>query len=864
MVPRRRLDDRLRGALDRRLTLVSAPAGFGKSTQLSSCAAAWATARDVAVAWVSLDGDDNDPGTFWAYVAASLDRSAPAMDAAGALSAEPGRPIDEQQLTALLNALVSLDSEVVLVLDDYHAIVNPQLHEQVGYLVDHLPPGAHVIVSTRADPSLPLSRLRARGELVEVRTADLRFTADETARYLATAVDAEMSPADATTLADRTEGWAAALQLAALSMRGRDDISGFVGRFAGDDRYVVDYLAEEVLARESADVRDFLLSTSVLDRLTGALCDAVTGRRDGSMMLETLERANLFVVPLDDRREWYRYHHLFADVLQARLLAERSDGVPGLHRRASDWYERNGDPARAIRHAFASGDVERAADLVEVQIPEARRARHEAIMLGWLSQLPQDLIDRRPALAIIQVGALVATGDIAAAEGRLSQVEQALPGSDADGYMAANVALYRAAFAQAHGDADGTVEHARRAVALAPPDDDVTRAGGAGFLGITLWGAGDLVGAEEAWEEGAAGLGRTGHLADVLGMTIALGDIRTVLGRLRQARRGFEDALALAEKSGRGVVRGTADMHVGLAETLLESGDLQGAAEHLATAAELPDAAGLAQLPYRSRVARAGLRVAEGDLASAAALLDEAERAYVGDFFPPWRPVAAVRARVWLAGGDVDRARAWARDTGLAADDELTFLREYEHLTLVRILRADGPAAVAGLLSRLLSAAEAWGRIRSVIECLTLQAIALHTRDDEAALDTLDRAMELAEPEGIVRVFLDEGRPMASLLQTAGKRGVRPSYVQHLFASGTQARHEPHVAQPLLDPLSERELDVLRLLDSDLDGPDIARHLVVSLNTVRTHTKSIYAKLGVNSRRAAVMRAHELGLLTRN
>jgi LuxR family transcriptional regulator, maltose regulon positive regulatory protein len=866
VVPRARLLDELRIGPRTRLVLVSAPAGFGKTTLVSS----WVGSSDDArTAWLSLDPADDDPRTFWAYVAAAVSRARPESEPSLADWPEPGRPVSERDLTPLLNLLAGVPAGLALVLDDYHVVHNPEIHQQVGFLLDHLPPTTQVVISTRADPPLPLGRFRARGELVEVRAGDLRFTIDEATQYFAGAVEKPLSPADVDALAERTEGWAAALQLAALSMRGREDPAAFIARFAGDDRYVVDYLAEEVLAGQPSGVRRFLLETSILDRLTASLCDTVTDRNDGKAMLEHLERSNLFLVALDDHREWYRYHHLFADVLRAHLLDETPDVVGELHRGASTWYAGKGDPERAIRHALDGGDVEGAADLVEEQIPEVRRGRRESVLLAWLGQLPDPVVRSRPALAVIQVGALLQTGELAGAEDRLDEIEHELAARGSAGvpdWVPGSVELFRAAVAQARGDSSETMTHARRAVELATADDHLTRAAGASFLGITAWSRGDLEVAHASWAEGAAGLLRAGHVPDVLGVTIALGDIRIAQGRLSAARLGYEQALELAERSGPRAVRGSADMHVGLGEIHLEYGDLESARAHLETATELGEELGLPQYPYRSRVARGRLRQAEGDMGEAQNLLDEAEQLYVPDYFPPWRPVAAVRARLWLAEGKVDDVLAWASRSGLDVTDEPAYLREYEHLTLARALLAARPtggsaAEAAGLLGRLLTAAEADGRTRALIEVLLLQALAAQAAGDgTTSLARLGRALELAEPEGFIRLFLDEGGPAVSLLQSAAKRGIHTTYVRRLLASGAPVP----AGQPLVDPLSDRELEVLRLLGTELDGPEIARRLVVSLNTVRTHTKNIYAKLGVNSRRAAVRRAQELGLLTQS
>ena len=896
LVPRPRLSERLDRGTALKLMLVSAPAGFGKTTLLTEWLAAGpaAPADERLVAWLSLDRGDNDPASFWTYVIAALRTVASGVgESALALLQAPRSPPIATVLTALLNDLGAIAGDIVLVLDDYHVVDARDVQDGMAFLLDHLPPQLHVVIAGRADPALPLARLRGRGELVEIRAAELRFTPDEAAAYLNEMMGLQLTARDVAALEGRTEGWIAALQLAALSMQGRDDVAGFIAGFAGDDRYVVDYLGEEVLQRQSERVQAFLLQTSILGRLSGPLCDAVTGQSGGKAMLEALDRGNLFLVPLDDRRQWYRYHQLFADVLQARLLDEQPGQVPDLHRRASGWYEQNGEPAEAIRHALAAGDFDRAADLVELAIPAMRRTRQEAAVRGWLELLPDEVVRVRPVLSVHFAGALLARGELEGVEARLRDAERWLNGAagirqgpqappaemvvvDDEEFrrLPAGIEVYRAALAQARGDVPGTVRHARRTLELSPEEDHLGRASAAGFLGLASWASGDLEAGHSAYADCMAGLRRAGYIADTFGCAIALADIRRTQGRLGEAMRTYEQALQRAPQQGGAVLRGTADMYVGMSEVHRERDDLPAATQHLLRSQELGEHTGLPQHPYRWRVAMARVEEAEGNLAGALDLLNEAERLYAGDFFPNVRPVPALKARVWIAQGRLGEALGWAREQGLSVDDDLSYLREFEHITLARMLLArhqderaeDSIHQATRLLERLLSAAEEGARTGSAIEILVLRALAHQTLGDiPAALACLERALTLAEPEGYVRVFIDEGPPMASLLRAAAKQGTARNYVRRLLAAVNETEHDSPVKQALIDPLSERELDVLRLLGTELDGPDIARELVVSLNTVRTHTKNIYAKLGVNNRRAAVRRAAELGLLqTRN
>ncbi|HZB96286.1 MAG TPA: LuxR C-terminal-related transcriptional regulator [Herpetosiphonaceae bacterium] len=872
---RPRLNDRLSRGIDARLTLVSAPAGFGKTTLVAAWLAS-APQPEHLTAWLSLDQSDNDRTAFWMYVIAALQTVAPAVGTGSLALIEAAQTPIEVVLGALLNELNAFSKDLVLVLDDYHVIDNGQVHDGMAFFVDRLPPHVHLVIASRADPPLPLARLRARGDLVEVRAADLRFTSDEATAYLNDVMGLHLRTADVVALEDRTEGWIAGLQLAALSIEGRDDVAPFIVDFAGDDRYIVDYLVEEVLKRESQAVRDFLLQTSILDRLTASLCDAVTGEHSGSAkaMLEALERRNLFLVPLDDRRRWYRYHHLFAEVLQTHLVDQQPDLVPVLHSRASGWYAANGEPPDAIRHALAARAFATAADLIERAAASTLRNRQEATLLTWLKALPEKVLRDRPVLSDIYAGALLSTGHFDEVNAHLRAAEDGLHSpvmviADEDGFrrLPGTIAAHRAALALAQGDLTQARQQASRALELIAEDDHLWLGSAAAILGLASWCSGDLESAYRTYGEGMLSLQRAGHISDVLGCSITLADIRIAQGRLHDARRTYEQALRLAVEQSPSILRGTADMHVGLSQLDRERDDLDAAIQHVRKAHELGDHNGLPQNPYRWRVAMARIREAEGDLAGALELLDEAELRYTSDFGPNVRPIAAMKARLFVRQGRLGEALAWARSQDLSAEDELTYVREFEHITLARLLLArDSALEAVALLDRLLRAAEDGGRTGSVIEILVLQALAQHQHGrTPAALASLERALTLAEPEGYVRIFVDEGPGMAELLNAAVKKGIAPDYVRHLLARigrpELRAASQQGFFQIQAESLSERELDVLRLLASDLDGPDIARELTVSLSTMRTHTRSIFNKLGVSSRRAAVRRAEELRLL---
>jgi LuxR family maltose regulon positive regulatory protein len=796
-------------------------------------------------------------------------------------------------LTALLNDLTTL-GDVVLVLDDYHAIESPPIDEALTFFVDHLPPQLRLVIASREDPPLPLARLRARGHLTELRAADLRFTPDEAAEFLNEAMGLKLSARDIDALESRTEGWIAGLQLAALSMQGRSDTASFIQAFTGSHRFVLDYLMEEVLQRQPENVRHFLLQTSILNRLCGSLCDAVTDRSDGRSLLETVEHDNLFVVPLDDQRRWYRYHHLFADVLHTRLLEEQADRVSELHRRASRWYEQNDLPADAIQHALLAKDFDRAANLIERVWLAMDLSYQSAMWLRWAQQLPAELIRAHPVLCLGVAWALLNGGELEAGEAWLRAAERWIDPTpqDAAQMIVADEAEYRAlpasiAAARAYrtlalGDIPGTLAQARRALTLAVEDDHVRRSQAMALLGMAEYASGDLAAAEQSLLAFQATTRQRGDLSSALGITFILANISLAQGRLREAVSAYRQVLHLAAQQA-ALPIGTSDLYRGLSELLCEQGDLDQAALHLATAHKVGESAALTGWPHRLKVAQARLKAAQNDLAGALELLDEAERHYVRNPLPD-QPIAAMKTRLWIRQGQLSEAERWAREQAVTPDDDLSYLREFDHLTLARVLiaryRADRDEAssrdAVDLLERLLHAAEEGGRNGSVIEIMILQALAQHAQGNtSAALAALERALSLAEPEGYLQLFVDEGEPLRLLILDFGfwieKQGQREGhrlagYIEKILAAFGQPAlaAQSKIENPkskMVEPLSERELDVLRLLGTELSGPEIADNLNVSLNTVRTHTKNIYSKLGVSNRRSAIRCAEELGLL---
>jgi len=907
LVARPRVTGQLDATLDagHRLTLVSAPAGFGKSTVLSDWVAHVAQRQPhVRVGWLSLDDADNDLARLMTYLVACLNGAGLGIDPAVLESLHTS---SATALTALINDVTRAgDSEPVeewvVVLDDYHAINAPEVHEALAFLLDHLPDHLHLMLATRSDPPLPLARLRSREQLTEIRAADLRLNTPEAQEFLNRTMGLDLTADHVHALEERTEGWIAGLQLAALSLRGvpePSEVAGFIEAFTGSNRFVIDYLADEVLARQPGRVRDFLLETAILERLTGPLCDAVTGETDGARMLEELERGNLFLAPLDTERIWYRYHHLFADVLHARLRAEAPDQVPRLHRRASDWYAAHEFVEDAVRHALAAEDFDRAAHLMEEALPGLRRTRQDGLLLAWArSSLPEPVVRRSPVLSILSGWSLMMSGDLDGLESRLDDAEAALAAGAHDQDLAAawtntddlrtapaTISVYRASLAQARGDVAGTVRHARHALALAEPQDHFVRGAGSGFLGLAAWATGDVREALSTFGEAVRCLHAAGNFVDELDGTIVLADLWVTSGSPSRARRLCEQALQTAAHGGHPYLRATADLHVALAELDRELDDLTTAEEHLETARILGERISITENRHRWFVAKSQVRAADGDFDTALGLLDQAEELYRHGFYPDVRPIAAMKARLRIAAGDLASAAAWAEDRGVGVADEADYLREYEHLTLARLLiaqhrgeqhsahaRSASLGAVLDLLDRLHTAAADAGRDGSLLEIRVLQALAHHAHGDlPSALDALSLAMgEAPEPDSYVRLYLEEGGPMTALLNQAVSATDPPAGAERGEALRGRARRLLELAQTVqgtqapqsqVEPLSRREVEVLRLLDSDLTGPEIARELYITVNTLRTHTKRIFTKLDAKTRAVAVHRARERGLL---
>jgi LuxR family maltose regulon positive regulatory protein len=930
VVVRPRLLERLDKGSKGKLTLISAPAGYGKTTLLGE----WVLRSDLPVGWLSLDGGDNDSTTFFSYLISALQTVEPDI-VEGILWSlhSPQPPPTQAVLTALVNDVFAIPKDFALVLDDYHVIRNEAVHAALAFLLEHLPPQMHLIIASRTDPPLPLTRLLVGGHLTKLTAPDLRFTPGEVSSFLNEAMGLELSAEDLAALEEHTEGWVAGLQLAALSVRGREDVSRFISAFAGTDRHVFDYLAEEVLDRQSKDTRSFLLQTSVLDRLSGGLCDAVTGQGGGQAKLEALERMNLLVVPLGDERRWYRYHHLFSDFLRQRLRQESPRLVSELQRRASVWHERNGTASEAVGHALAAGDFDRAGDLTERLAGEMEGRGEVPALESLLRAMPEEVLRTRPRLQIFYaVYALCGNGQFDAAEARLRDVERMLglgnvglaeapsviPTVEIENKPLANrageVATVRAFIACVQPDTASAIAFGRRALTLLAEDNFSFRTVAAMNLAEAYLDSGDLVAASRVNGE-ALDVGRAaGYPFRIARTLVQEGRVQAIRGRLSEPAETYERVLRLAAQHGEAVflVEG-GEAHIGLGELLLERDDLEATMHHLQKGVELllkwsglgvatsrllegTEAHGRAGRPEDVSVdfdaagplvagylALARARQAQGDTQGAFDALRKADRISQNPSIESrWKVrIEAWRARLYMAQGDVKAATRWAQERGLSAEDELEYSpeSELEYATLTRLLIAQGKhEETLGLLDRLLEDAEAGGRGWSVIALLTLKALALRSQSDgPGSLAALRRALTLAEPEGYVRTFADEGATMVDLLRRlltvqskeppGAESKVSPEYVgKVLEACGADVTVPARASSRgtgglFVESITERELEVLKLLDSELYNREIAKRLFISLDTVKSHTKHIYAKLGVRARHQAVARAKELGIL---
>jgi LuxR family maltose regulon positive regulatory protein len=865
VVIRPRLIERLNEGLHRKLTLIAAPAGFGKTTLVS----AWMAGCDQQVAWLSLDKGDSDPTLFLTYLVAALQTIAPTIGGGvlGALQA-PQPPPTESILTALLNESTTIPDHFVIVLDDYHVIDAKPIDQALTYLVEHLPPQMHLVIATREDPQLPLARLRARGQLTELRAVDLRFTLSEAAAFLNQVMGLNLSAQDIARLSTRTEGWIAGLQLAALSMQGHQDTASFIRSFTGSHHFVLDYLVEEVLQQQSERIQTFLLRTSILDRMTGSLCDAVLLNPSGSGQetLEHLERANLFLVPLDNERRWYRYHQLFADLLQQRFHqstasspGDERNGVAELHSRASQWYEDHSLTIEAFHHAVAANDVERAERLIAGEGMPLQFRGPMISVLNWLESLPRTALDARPSLWVTYASVLTMTGrPMSSVEEKLQAAEAALAAADPDDKtrdLVGHIAAIRAMLAVPANQVETIITQSRRALEYLHPDNLPVRTATTWTLGYAYQIQGDRVAACQAYTETIAISQASGNIMVTIAATTCLGQVQEAENQLYLATESYRRVLQLA---GDPPWPAACEAYLGLARVCYQWNDLDAAEQHGQQSAQLAMQMENVDTPAACGVILARLKLAQGDVASATVLLAKAEQFVRQHNYVHWMPeITAAQVLILLHRGH------------LAAAAHLAHLHDLP-LSQARVyLAQSNTTAALAVLEQLHQQAEAKGWADERLKVMVLQAVALHMNGDkDKAVQLLFDALTLAEPGGFIRLFVDEGLPMAHLLSEVADLGRMPGYTGKLLAvleAEAQKREDTSSpspsAQPFLEPLSPRELEVLHLMAAGLSNQEMCERLFVALDTVKGHNRKIFGKLQVQRRTEAVARARELGLL---
>ena len=889
LVPRSRLIEKLNNGLDRKLTLICAPAGFGKSTLVTDWVHSLSLVSPIEhrISWLSLDKNDNAPTHFLIYLISALNQSAEGEIALGknALTMlQTPQPSIEAVLTSLINDVSAIPDEMVFVLDDYHDIESPPVDDALTFLIEYLPPQLHLVIVTRVDPQLPLARLRARDQLIELRASDLRFTSSEAADFLNRVMGLDLSARDITALEKRTEGWIAGLQLAAISMQGHTDVSAFVNAFTGSHRMVLDYLVEEVLHQQPENIQDFLLQTSILDRLSGSLCDAVwfdpsetsdnTDRNArGQHILEHLEHSNLFIIPLDEDRSWYRYHHLFADLLRQRLKQVKPDRLPELHRRASLWYRQQGFRVEAIDHALHSADYEQAIELIDADI----EGNYEDVALPtlqrWLSAIPDKMITTYPQMLLLKAWHQFNSGQIETADQSLMDVAQLLESTDQFtspmlATLSGRALAIRSFIASLRGDFAGSKLFAGQALDLLPAT-------------------------EQAWRSG---------------VTITLGEACAAQGQMADAQHFRAEALKLSQLAGNPFIIMIANMN--LAETLWQQGQIMDVIEicerqmQFATDHDLAEApiigwllglwgaalAELNQVAQALELTQKGAELAErgqdmfylsysylyqarvlfsaGDWSTAESLLNEMAHT---NALAPWvaTQISAWQIRIWLAEGKLDAATHWLNENSPSIDNELPFVYEADYVAVARVLLAQERLdSAVDLLSRLQEVAGLGDRYLRVLELLLLRALAAQSNDDlPQALMLLEKALTLGESKGFIRIFVDEGPALARLLYAALQQDIAPVYVQRIIAAFPV--ETPQLTKSRLsnedewvEPLTDREVEILQLLAAGFTNPVIGSKLYLATNTVKAHLRNIYGKLGVNNRTQAVARARALGIIS--
>jgi LuxR family maltose regulon positive regulatory protein len=878
LVARPSVIERLEKGLNRSIILVSAPAGFGKTTLLSE----WHTSENgktQPLAWLSLDPEDNDIERFLLYLATALDTLKKGIsDSILPLLQTNQLPAIKVILTSLINELdETLQLPFILVLDDYHLITSPVVHEALIFLVENIPPQMRLVILTREDPPLPLARLRARQQLTEIRAADLRFSIDESAAFFNQVMGLNLTASDIETLETRTEGWIAGLQMIAISISGRDDKSDFIRSFASSHRFIFDYLIEEVLEGLAPEIKDFLVRTSILDRMCAPLCDAVTGKNSSQNILLQLEQMNLFIIPLDDQRRWYRYHHLFADILHQQLRTANSGNNQDLHQKAYKWYQDNDLIGDAIHHALAIGDYETVADLSEKLVFESIE-RHELFTIAnWLENLPDEIMQAKPWLNVAFAWILFRTRQFDRVEQHLQNMEHSLPELQEDNaHIQSHIAAIQAYLAGTHGDIEKIAFMARKSLGLLPEKEKRLRGSMFSLLGSSLQLIGNFKEAKQAYFDGIAASKAAGDWQNTIESYGDLTGFYVERGQLHEGFSACQEALKYAEssfkKAGRNPVE-TAYIHFRLSTILRHWNELEESLWHAKKAIEITQKWGSG---FRLAYVNLGIALqAIGQHEEAMQAIQQAETMASEESEFWLAEVRSVRVLLRLDQGNLDAASSWALESGLSPDDEIPFSHRRQYLSLAQVLLARGQGGdlealnqTIQLLSRFQDLVDASNASAYSLQVLILKALAYQVQGNmEAATSAIGQALSIAEQGGYIRVFVREGSEMKKLLEQAVRIGVSPIYAGKLleafgddFQEVYPTRRKDALPDILAETLTSRELEVLRLLDTELPIPNIANELVVSVETVRTHIKRIYRKLDVHSRYEAVVRAKDLNL----
>jgi len=842
-----------------KLTLISASAGFGKTTLVSE----WVASCGQPVAWLSLDERDNDPARFISYLVKALQTIQTGIGEGLLAALQSPQPLQiETILITLLNEISTIPENFLLVLDDYHSIDSQPADQSLAFLIEHQPPQMHLLIATREDPSLPLARLRARGQLSELRAADLRFTPVEAAEFLNRAMRLNLSEKDIAALESRTEGWIAGLQMAAISMQARTDTTGFIQSFTSSHHFVLDYLVEEVLHQQSESIQAFLLRTSVLDRLCGPLCDAVLldPSIPGQATLEYIERANLFIVPQDDERRWYRYHHLFGDLLRKRLgQSLPPGGIAELHIHASEWYENNDLMLDAFRHAAAANDIERAVRLMESRKMPLHLRGTATTILDWLESLPETVRKARPVLCWKQAALMLDVGQTIGVEEKLQAAEAALDTAsapeDTTRDLTGKIALARATLALHQFEIETVRAQACRALEYLTPVDLSYRSTASLTLGFAHYLNDDLDEAERAYTEALSLAQAGGDIANTTQATFRLAQIQSHRNQLHQAVETYQQVLGLISEYS---PSNAAVAYISLADINYEWNNLDAAEKYLEQSSRLAQ-------QYKHVVDRmvlndlylARVKLARGDIRSAASIVSQAEQtARLKNVRIRLPSLVYSRAWIYLRQGDFNAI------TQLAQENEMPLMQ-------ARVLIARGnPSEALPLVESQRQQAEAKRLPQRLLLVLAVQSVVLFAHGDkDKAVQVLTEALALAEPGGYIRLFVDEGALMAQLLLEAASRGVMPDYVAKLlaaFEAGKRHGEDKPALAPagsLIKPLSQRELKILQLIAQGLSNREIGERLFLALDTIKGHNRKIFDKLQVQSRTEAIACARELGLL---